>query len=177
MNKPVPKTCIKLTSKRNYQHDECEWTEAFNHKMLQLTSKFLLLLLPLSLSESQPWPLENNKFAPICVTNILCGSCVLLPSLVFPACFFFFFPHLQVDCRVIDGTANKQFITYWYMVSHLSMKEGSLFVLFCFVWFVLMRSIKPRCFRPCSWSLWKALEKEGCIGLVSWRLDLQCKSS
>jgi hypothetical protein len=62
------------------------------------------------------------------------------------------------------------------------MKEGCLFVLFfgfpstsiyegrlfvCFVLFVLMRSIQPGCFRLGPWSLWKALDEEGCIGLVS----------
>jgi hypothetical protein len=47
----------------------------------------------------------------------------------------------------------------------------------CFVLFVLMRSTKPGCFRLCSWCLWKALEEEGCMGWVPWRLDLQCKSS
>jgi hypothetical protein len=52
------------------------------------------------------------------------------------------------------------------------MKQGSLFVLFVF-----MRSTELVCFRSRSWSLWKALEEEGCIGLVSWRLDLRCKSS
>ncbi len=53
---------------------------------------------------------------------------------------------------------------------NLSMKEGSLFVcfvLFCFVLFVIMRSIKLGCFRLCSWCLWKALDKEECMGLVS----------
>jgi hypothetical protein len=28
-----------------------------------------------------------------------------------------------------------------------------------------------------SWSLWKAVDEEGCMGLVSWHLDLQCRSS
>jgi hypothetical protein len=56
--------------------------------------------------------------------------------------------------------------------NYLSMKEGSLFVLF-----VLMRSIEPGYFKLHSWSLWKTLEEEGCIGLVSWCLDLQCRSS
>jgi hypothetical protein len=54
---------------------------------------------------------------------------------------------------------------------HLSMKEGSLF---CFVG---MRSTEPGCFRPCSWCLWKALNEDGCLGLLPWHLDLQCKSS
>jgi hypothetical protein len=43
-----------------------------------------------------------------------------------------------------------------------SMKEGSLFVLFA-----LIRSTEPGCFRLCSWCLWKALNEEGCMGLVS----------
>jgi hypothetical protein len=59
---------------------------------------------------------------------------------------------------------------------YLSMKDKVVclfyFVLFCFV---LMRSTKPGCFRSCSWSLWKALDDEGCMGLVPWRLDLRCK--
>ncbi len=54
---------------------------------------------------------------------------------------------------------------------HLSMKKGSLFC------FVLMISIELGCFRSCSWCLWKALDKEGCMGLVPWHLDLRCKSS
>ncbi len=49
--------------------------------------------------------------------------------------------------------------------------------MFCFVLFVLMRSTKPGCFRLCSWCLWKALEEEGCMGWVPWRLDLHCRSS
>jgi hypothetical protein len=48
------------------------------------------------------------------------------------------------------------------------------FLLFCFV---VMRSTKLGCFRSCSLYLWKALNEEECMGLVPWRLDLQCKSS
>jgi hypothetical protein len=33
-----------------------------------------------------------------------------------------------------------------------------------------MRSTEPGCFRSRSWSLWKALEEERSIGLVSWHL-------
>jgi hypothetical protein len=51
------------------------------------------------------------------------------------------------------------------------MKEGSLFC------FVVMGSTKPGHFRSCSSCLWKALDKEGCMGLVPWHLDLWCKSS
>jgi hypothetical protein len=57
----------------------------------------------------------------------------------------------------------------------LSINEGRLFV--CLVLFVLMRPTEPGCFTSRSWSLWKALEEEGCMGLVPWRFDLQCKSS
>ncbi len=52
-----------------------------------------------------------------------------------------------------------------------SMKEGSLFC------FAVMRSAELGCFRSCSWCLWKALDKEGCMGLILWCLDLWCKSS
>ncbi len=45
------------------------------------------------------------------------------------------------------------------------------------VCFVVMRSTEPGCFRLCSWCLWKALNKEGCMGFVLWHLDLLCKSS
>ncbi len=40
-----------------------------------------------------------------------------------------------------------------------------------------MRSTELGCFRSCSWCLWKALNEEGFMGLVPWRLDLRCKSS
>ncbi len=54
------------------------------------------------------------------------------------------------------------------------LKEGYLFVLLCFYrWDPLNRGW----FRSHFWFLWKTLEEEGCIGLVSWRLDLRCKSS
>ncbi len=57
-------------------------------------------------------------------------------------------------------------------VRYLSMKEGRLFC------FVVMRSTALGCFKSFSWCLWKALDKGlGCMGLVPWRLDLQCKSS
>ncbi len=46
----------------------------------------------------------------------------------------------------------------------------------CLFCFALMRSIELGCFRSHSWSLWKVLKEEGRIGLVSWHLDLWCKS-
>jgi hypothetical protein len=54
---------------------------------------------------------------------------------------------------------------------HLFMNKGSLF---CFLG---TKSTKPGCFKSCSWCLWKALNKEGCMGFVPWCLDLWCKSS
>jgi hypothetical protein len=36
-------------------------------------------------------------------------------------------------------------------------------VLFCFV---VIRSTELGCFRSCNWCLWKALNEEGCMGLV-----------
>ncbi len=58
------------------------------------------------------------------------------------------------------------------LMNHLSVKqEGSLF---CFVG---TRSTKLGCFRSCSWCLCKALDDEGCMGLVPWCLDLRWKSS
>jgi len=39
------------------------------------------------------------------------------------------------------------------------------------VCFATMRFTKPGCFRLCSWCLWKALDKVGCMGLVPWGLD------
>ncbi len=38
-----------------------------------------------------------------------------------------------------------------------------------------MRSTKLGCFISCFWCLWKAVNKEGCMGLVPWRLYLWCK--
>jgi hypothetical protein len=55
--------------------------------------------------------------------------------------------------------------------NNLSTKEGSLFS------FVVMRSTELGCFRLCTWCLWKALNKKGCICFVPRRLELRCKSS
>jgi len=56
---------------------------------------------------------------------------------------------------------------------HIEVAKPSLLVI-CFVG---MRSTELGCFRWCSWCLWKALDEEGCMGLVPWRLVLPCKSS
>ncbi len=74
------------------------------------------------------------------------------------------------------GEYNTSATTNWglflYSPSHLSMKEGSLFVLFC-----TYEIHWTGCFKLRFWSLWKALEHEGCISLVPRHLDLRCKSS
>ncbi len=51
-------------------------------------------------------------------------------------------------------------------------------VVCCFVLFVLMRSTELGCFRSCSWSLWKALNKEGAsaFGFMAFGLA-GCRSS
>jgi hypothetical protein len=82
------------------------------------------------------------------------------------------------DSQVVPQDVSKSTSDLSHMVcprfnSHLSMKQGSLFC-FCFV---VMRSTEPRCFRSCTYCLWKALNEYGCMGLVPWHLDLQCKSS
>ncbi len=45
----------------------------------------------------------------------------------------------------------------------------------CLFCFVVMTFIGLGCFRSCSWCLWKALKKEGWMGLIPQHLDLQCK--
>jgi hypothetical protein len=67
------------------------------------------------------------------------------------------------------GTIENKKTLYIYIIY-----EERLFVLFCFVLFVLMISIEPGCLRLRSWSLWKALDEEGCMGLVP---PLWCKNS
>ncbi len=56
---------------------------------------------------------------------------------------------------------------------HLSMKEGSLF---CFVLFCRYEIHWTGMLQIMFWCLWKALNEEGCMGLVPWHLDLWCKS-
>jgi hypothetical protein len=61
-----------------------------------------------------------------------------------------------------DKVKSHRTIDLFLLLPHLSMKEGSLFVLFCFVLYciVVMRSTEPGCFRSWSWCrLWKALDE------------------
>jgi hypothetical protein len=83
--------------------------------------------------------------------------------------------------RLIISKLNRicDVLEFIWMIVHVVRRThvylwSKLVSLFCFV---LMKSSKPGCFMSCSWSLWKALEERGCIGLVPWGLDLWCKSS
>jgi hypothetical protein len=64
-----------------------------------------------------------------------------------------------LNWKYIEGSSKVTYLSYPFCLN-LSMKEGSLFC------FVVMRSTKLGCFRSCSWCLWKALNEEGCMGLV-----------
>jgi hypothetical protein len=57
------------------------------------------------------------------------------------------------------GIIEKNKTLYIYIIY-----EGRLFV--CFVLFMLIKSIELGCLRSHSWSVWKALDEEGCMGLV-----------
>jgi len=84
----------------------------------------------------------------------------------------FLFPTTtQMLIHMPNTTKNQHWILILGSGIYLSIKKGSLFC------FVVMRSTEPGWFRLCSWCLWKALNKEGCTGLVPWYLDLRCKSS
>ncbi len=71
--------------------------------------------------------------------------------------------------EVYQGFITSSFLSPTHL--HLSMRQSSLFC------FVTMKSTKLGCFKLCSWYLWKAFDKERCIGLDSWRLELWCRSS
>jgi len=75
-----------------------------------------------------------------------------------------------VTCISLGTIKKKKTLYFLY---NLWRKVVSLF---CFVLFVLMKSTGLGCLRLFSWSLWKALDEEGCMGLVPWCLDLRCKS-
>jgi hypothetical protein len=63
---------------------------------------------------------------------------------------------IQINSQVLEGKISWGRGNTWANCTghtSLSMKQGSLFC------FVLMRCTKPRCFRSCSWSLWKALQE------------------
>jgi putative component of membrane protein insertase Oxa1/YidC/SpoIIIJ protein YidD len=53
-----------------------------------------------------------------------------------------------------------------FLHPYLSMKQRSFFC------FVVIRSTELGCFRSCSWYLWKALNKEGCMGFGSMTFGL-----
>jgi hypothetical protein len=76
-------------------------------------------------------------------------------------------------CKIFHISIPWNFLSLQYIyiyIYSLAMKQGSS------VCFVMLRSPKPGCFMLNFPYLWKALDKEGCIGLVSWCSNLQCKS-
>jgi hypothetical protein len=78
-------------------------------------------------------------------------------------CIFCCLKNWYIHCKTMFTCCISLYVHTWAnSTGHtsLSMKQGSLFVLYCFV---LMRSTKPGCFWSNSWSLWKALKEEGCI--------------
>jgi len=62
---------------------------------------------------------------------------------------------VQTLMRPNGSQSSQHNITYYFI--YLWRK------VVCFV-FVVMRCTKPGCFRLSSWCLWKALDKEGCMG-------------
>jgi len=80
--------------------------------------------------------------------------------------------HIQMEdnkkCEV--GHLKKFHLKHFLVEVQSKEKISAIYLwrkvvcLFCFVLFVLMRSTEPGCFRSCSWSLWKALERRS--GLV-----------
>ncbi len=84
--------------------------------------------------------------------------------------------HIYLWCNTSWVHENIHTHIHTYHLPIYIHRQGLRVVTPSFFCFVLMRSIELGCFRSRSSSLWKALEEEGCIGLVSWRLDLRCKS-
>jgi hypothetical protein len=81
-----------------------------------------------------------------------------------------------IDGCVLNSSISNILVSgFSKEIQHLSMKQGSLFVLFC-TYAIHWRGMLQIAFLV---SLESSLEEEeeGCIGLVSWRLDLWCKSS
>jgi len=58
------------------------------------------------------------------------------------------------------------------MYNILFIDRASVFVMLCFV-FVVMRFTVLRCFRLCSWCLWKALDDENGLGSMTFGLVVQ----
>ncbi len=86
--------------------------------------------------------------------------------------------HFAIDGygnHVLCPHLNIVIIIDYYVVFDIYLwRKVVCFVLFCFV---VMRSTEQRCFKSCSWCLWKAFDEKGCMGLDPWHLDLRSKSS
>ncbi len=86
-----------------------------------------------------------------------------------PCCINLYFPR-KPFCGI--GCLGVQALMY------LWRKVVCLFLFFSCLWDPPnWDALDCGCFRLCSWSLWKALNEQGCIGLVPWCLDVWCKSS
>jgi hypothetical protein len=66
----------------------------------------------------------------------------------------------------------KEFISTYAISSNLSMKEGSFFVLFCTI-----ETHRTGMLQIMFLVSMESSQGEGCMGLVSWHLDLLCRSS
>jgi len=87
---------------------------------------------------------------------------------------------LQIKCRVKPtprALYNVKIEFKKQIKSHTHRVSQEIYLWRKVVCFVVMRSTKLGCFRSCSWCLWKALNKKGCMGLVPWHLHFWCKSS
>jgi hypothetical protein len=78
---------------------------------------------------------------------------------------------IEIALENVTYMWRKYYNTNPWFYNYLSMK------VVCLLCFVLMRSTKLGCFRLRSWSVWKALEEEGCIGLISCHFNLLCSCS
>jgi len=96
--------------------------------------------------------------------------------------------YLLGDFLVIRGVGTRwkviEQLTLFLLIPHLSMKEGSLFVLFCFVLYciVLYCSYEIHRTRMLQIVVLVSLEKlstssRGAWSLVPWLLNFRCKSS
>jgi hypothetical protein len=93
---------------------------------------------------------------------VLCIQLDALSELIIPT---------LVTCKNFKGF----FLTIFKHCWHIYL-WSKVVCLFCFVLFCTNEIHQTRMLRITFLLLWKALE-EGCISLVSWCLDLRCKSS
>jgi hypothetical protein len=93
------------------------------------------------------------------------------------------FNHAEISSKTLVSWSH--FIHLWTIAS--SWSTSSIIIIHsccqmyvwskvvCFALFCNYEIHQTGVCQMCSWYLWKALEEEGCISLVSWHLDLCCK--